>query len=105
MEESLIVVLVTVGSPDEGRRLGRDLVETRLAACVNIVGPIRSIYRWQDELHDDEEWQLVVKTRADHFDAVAAAVAAAHSYENPEVIALPVTAAASAYARWVVSST
>ncbi len=105
MENDLIVVLVTVGSPDEGRHLGRRLVHDRLAACVNVVGPVRSIYHWKDEIHDDEEWQLLIKTRQALFADVSTAIRQAHSYENPEIVALPVTAAAPAYATWVREST
>lgn len=105
MENDLIVVLVTVGSPDEGRHLGRRLVQERLAACVNVVGPMRSIYHWKDEIHDDEEWQLLIKTRAPLLDDVSALIRRMHSYENPEIVALPVVAAAAAYATWVREST
>jgi periplasmic divalent cation tolerance protein len=105
MNETLLVVLITVASRDEGGRIARHLVDARLAACINLVGPIRSIYRWQGTVRDDEEWQLLIKTRADLFDAVAAAVRDVHSYENPEILALPVAAAARAYGDWVREAT
>jgi len=101
----LVVVLVTVGSVDEGARIARELVEAQLAACTNVVGPIRSIYRWQGAVHDDEEWQLIIKTRAALFAAVESAVRASHSYDNPEVLAVPVAAAAHAYGDWVIAAT
>lgn len=105
MNESLLVVLVTVASRDEGDRIARHLVDARLAACVNVVGPIRSLYRWQGAVRDDEEWQLLIKTRASLFDAVAASVAETHSYENPEILALPVAAVVRAYGEWVLDAT
>lgn len=105
MENEIVVVLVTAGSADEAERLARHLLDARLAACVNVVGPVRSLYRWNGALQDDTEWQLLAKTRRSLFAAVADAVRAVHSYENPEILALPVAAAAPAYGAWVLAST
>lgn len=100
-----MVVLVTAGDADEGARIGRALVEERLAACVNVVGPIRSIYRWQGAVEDAQEWLLVVKARAADLPALEARVRALHSYDVPEVLALPVYGGAAAYLAWLDEAT
>jgi periplasmic divalent cation tolerance protein len=96
-----VVVLVTVGSADEAERLAEAVVSEQLAACVNIVGPIRSIYMWKGELQRDDERLLVLKTRAVLFPALERRVRELHSYETPEVVALPVTAGSAAYLEWL----
>lgn len=106
MESSdCIVVLVTVGGRDDGDRIAAALVGERLAACVNIVGPIRSIYRWNDQVQRDDEWLLIVKTRDTLFANLSARVRALHPYETPEVIALPITAGSDAYLHWLRAAT
>lgn len=100
-----MVVLVTAGDADEGARIGRALVEERLAACVNVVGPIRSIYRWQGAVEDAQEWLLVVKARAADLPALEARVRTLHSYDVPEVLALPVYGGAAAYLAWLDEAT
>jgi periplasmic divalent cation tolerance protein len=99
------VVLVTVPSRDAGEAMAEALVGEQLAACVNIIGPIRSIYRWQGEICRDDEQLLLIKTTTDRFAALAARVRALHTYDNPEVIALPVEQGAAAYLDWVVANT
>lgn len=96
-----VVVLVTVSSPAEGERISATVVEERLAACVNRVGPIRSVYRWEGRVCDEEEWLLVIKTRSASFTALAERVRALHSYDTPEIIALPVVAGSEAYLTWL----
>ena len=103
--DDAIVVFVTAGSADEGARIGRTLVEERLAACVNVVGPIRSIYRWEGAVEEAQEWLLVVKARAADFAALEARVRALHSYAVPEVLALPVYGGAAAYLAWLDEAT
>ena len=100
-----IVALVTVGSRDEGERLATALVAEQLAACVNIVGPIESIYRWDNQIQHGQELLLVIKSRAALFQALAARVRALHSYQTPEVIAVPITAGAPAYLDWLLAAT
>jgi periplasmic divalent cation tolerance protein len=100
-----VVVLVTVGSRAAGEEIARRLVEERLAACVNVVGPIRSIYVWEGRTAEDDEHLLVIKSRRGLFDALAARVKALHSYEVPEVIALPVLAGAAPYLEWLRTNT
>jgi periplasmic divalent cation tolerance protein len=99
------VALITAGSADEAARIGRALVEERLAACANIVGPIRSIYRWREELQDEPEHLLLVKTRRNLFNRLAERVGELHSYETPGIIALPVIAGSAPYLEWVGAST
>jgi periplasmic divalent cation tolerance protein len=99
------VILVTAGSRAEGERIAEVLVEDRLAACVNIVGPIRSIYRWENALQRDDEWLLLIKAPATHFETLAARVRALHSYDTPEVIALPIASGSAGYLEWLRSVT
>ena len=99
-----IVVFVTAGSAAEAETIARTLVEEQLAACVNILSPIRSIYRWEGRLADDQEWLLLIKTRAERFSAVEARIKALHSYQTPEVIALPIVQGSEDYLRWLSES-
>lgn len=97
----VVVAYVTAPDVDTAARIARTLVEERLAACGNIVPGLRSIYGWRGEVHDDPEVLLILKTRAERFDALAARVVALHPYELPEVIALPVQAGLAGYLAWV----
>ena len=99
------VVLVTTGSEAEAETIATALLEERLAACANILSPVRSVYRWQGKIVDDREWLLVIKTRAERFAAVEARVRALHSYEVPEVIGLPLLAGSADYLDWIVTET
>lgn len=95
------VVLVT--APEgEAAPLGRALVAERLAACVNVVPGVRSIYRWKGEVQDDGEVLLVIKTVAARLDALVERVNALHSYDLPEVLALPAVGGSAPYLAWVV---
>lgn len=96
-----IVVLSTCDSEEQAERIARHLVEMKLAACVNISGKIRSIYRWNDAVEDASEVLLVIKTRRDLFPRIRAEIAAIHSYEVPETIALAVVDGADAYLAWI----
>jgi len=100
----VLVVLVTVPSREDGERIAEALVGDALAACVNLLGPIRSIYRWQGEVCRDDEHLLVIKTTRPRWAALEARVRALHTYETPEVIALPVEAGSAAYLEWVRAS-
>ena len=100
-----VVVLVTAGTADEAARIGRTLVEERLVACANVVGPIRSIYRWQGAVEDAGEHLLLLKARAADVPAVETRVQALHSYDVPEVLALPVAAGSAAYLTWLAEAT
>jgi periplasmic divalent cation tolerance protein len=96
-----VVILVTVGSADEGDRLARALVEERLAACVNRVPTVQSIYRWQGQVESSAEELLIVKTRRDLFARVKDRVQQLHSYSVPEIIALPILEGSESYLRWL----
>jgi periplasmic divalent cation tolerance protein len=99
------VVLVTAGSEEQAGLIAHSLVGERLAACVNIVSPIRSIYRWNGEVHTDTEHLMIIKTRANLVVKLAKRVKALHSYEVPEIIALPIVAGARPYLDWLLAST
>ena len=96
-----IVVLSTCDSQEQAALLARHLVEQRLAACVNILPNVRSIYRWNEKVEDSGEWMLVIKSRRDLFVALRAEIEKMHSYEVPEMIALPVVDGSEAYLRWL----
>ena len=96
-----IVVFSTCGSEEEAERLARGLLEARVAVCVNIVAPVKSFYRWKGAIEQAAEWLLIIKTARGHFDAVSAALTSAHSYELPEILALPVVAGSPNYLAWL----
>ena len=96
-----IVVFVTVGSPEEGERLARALVVERLAACVNRVGAVQSIYRWQGQVEQSGEELLIIKTKRDLFARLKERVQQLHSYSVPEIIALPIVEGSEKYLRWL----
>jgi periplasmic divalent cation tolerance protein len=98
------IVLSTAGSEEEARRIARYLVERQLAACVNIVPRVESIYRWQGRIESNQEWLLLIKTSADQFPAVRDAVRELHSYELPECIALSIDDGSSEYLDWLGES-
>jgi periplasmic divalent cation tolerance protein len=101
---SIRVALTTVASLDEGRRMARVLVERRLAACVNLVPNLTSVYRWQGAVAEAEEVLLVIKTTEAQLAALEAAVRELHSYEVPEFLALQVEAASRPYLEWLLGS-
>lgn len=99
------VVLVTCKDEDQADRIARDLLEKRLAACVNLVPQIRSLYVWQGKLEESREVMLVAKTRQDLVKRLEAAVRASHSYECPEIVSMPVDQGFEPYLAWVREST
>ena len=103
--EEFVVVLVTAASAEDAARIGRVLVEERLAACANVVGPITSIYRWQGAVEEASEHLMLVKARATDFERVAARVRELHTYDVPEIIALPIRGGSPAYLAWLAEST
>ncbi len=101
MSRDEIVVLVTAGSEAEAEVLAETLVEEGLAACVNIVAPVRSVYRWKGDICRDQELLLLVKSRRDRFEKIEARVRALHSYDVPEVIAVPICDGSEPYLQWI----
>lgn len=95
------VVLSTTGRRDEAEKIATALVEAELAACVNIVGPIRSIYRWEGEVENAEEFLLLVKTWGAAYEDVEAKIRELHSYQLPECIALRVEKGSEEYLEWI----
>ncbi|AWJ82995.1 divalent-cation tolerance protein CutA [Azospirillum sp. TSH58] len=100
-----VFAYITAGSRDEARRIGRALVEERLAACANIFDGMTSIYRWQDAIEEADETVLIAKTRAELFDRLAARVRELHSYEVPCVVELTVGRGNPAYLDWLRDGT
>jgi len=102
---SVVVVLVTCANEEQGASIARSLVGERLAACVNLVGGIRSIYRWRNKLEDDRETLLLVKTRTRLLARLERRVRELHTYEVPEVVALPLYGGSRPYLEWLLEST
>jgi periplasmic divalent cation tolerance protein len=103
MAKEVLVVLVTC-PPDRAQAIADALVEERVAACVNVVPGLQSVYRWKGEVHHDTEAMLLVKTTRDRFEALKQAVLKHHPYELPEVIAVPVDRGHTPYLEWVIES-
>lgn len=100
-----LVVLVTTPTAEKAAELARALVEERLAACGNVLPGVRSIYRWEEAVHDEAEALLVLKTRRERFEALRDRVLALHPYQLPEVLALPVEAGSPGYLAWIIGET
>lgn len=98
------LVLTTAGSAEEAQRLAHALVEERLAACVNIVSPVESVYRWEGKVESAQEWLLLIKTTAAAFNALRAAIQRLHSYDLPECICLTIENGSEAYLKWLGES-
>ncbi len=100
-----LLVLITSASREEADEIARKLVEDRLAACVNIVPQVRSLFWWENKVSEEEEVLLIVKTRRSRFGALALRVKALHSYSVPEIIALPIVEGSASYIQWIEEST
>ena len=100
-----IVVFITASSADEARKIGQTLVEERLVACCNILQSIESIFQWQGKLNIEREVLMICKTREGHFAAVEKRVKQLHSYEVPEIIAVPITQGSQSYLDWIKKET
>ena len=99
-----VQVLTTAGSEEEAERVSSVLVEGRLAACVQVIGPISSRYHWEGKIEVAREWLCLAKTEAGHYEELEAAIRRAHSYDEPEIVALPVSAGSPGYLDWVSES-
>jgi periplasmic divalent cation tolerance protein len=101
MKNSYIIILVTASSKKEAENISQKLLEQKLIACANIVGPVISHFYWVGKVEKAEEFLILMKSRLDLFDAVSERVKALHSYEVPEVVALPIVAGSQAYLDWL----
>jgi periplasmic divalent cation tolerance protein len=99
-----LLVLTTSGSEAEARKIAQALVERRLAACVNIVPRIQSVYRWEGKVEQAEEFLLLIKTVKDRGEQVRAAICELHSYDVPECIAIPIESGSAEYLKWLTDS-
>ncbi len=99
--EDFIQVQTATERREEAEAIARALVERRLAACVQVLGPIHSTYRWKGEIEDAEEWLCLIKTRHDLYEAVEKAIVELHPYETPEIIAVPIERGSRAYRQWL----
>ena len=98
------LVLTTAGSAEEARKIARHIVEQRLAACVNIVPKIESVYRWQGKVESSAEWLLLIKTTVEKFPSVRNSIRELHSYDLPECIAIVVEDGSEEYLDWIADS-
>jgi periplasmic divalent cation tolerance protein len=104
MKNKEILVFSTSPNEKQGRAMARTLVSKRLAACVNVVPRVTSIYRWEDQVREDSECLLIIKSTGDKMDGLAGQIEKIHPYELPEVLAVPVTGGLPAYLDWVRNS-
>jgi len=100
--EALTIILTSVGTEQQAVEISEELIDRRLATCVNIIPCLRSIYRWKGKVCEDTEYLLLVKTPKSKFDGVSEAIRAFHSYELPEIMAVPVEQAEEAFHKWVL---
>ncbi len=100
-DERHILVLTTAGSDEQAEQLARALVERRLAACVNMVGGVCSVYRWEGQIEREEEKLLIIKTAARLFDRVRETIRELHSYDVPEILAVPIDDGDPDYVAWL----
>ncbi len=105
VEQGALVVLVTASSQEEALLIGRCVVQKKLAACVTVAPNVTSVFEWEGTVCEEREWLLVMKSHADVYDALEAEVKTLHSYEVPEILALPVMKGSSEYLTWVKAMT
>lgn len=99
-----VIIFVTAASRRECKKIARHLVETKLAACVNVSQPIESIYRWEGKIADEREFLLIIKSTGELFPEIEAEISKIHSYQTPEIICLPVIEGSRNYLQWVSDS-
>ena len=99
--KSYIQISTTTATKEQAEKIVQHLVETKLAACMQINGPITSIYRWKGKVENAQEWLCLIKTREDLFDKVEAAIKSQHPYETPEIIAVPIVKGSKEYLNWI----
>jgi periplasmic divalent cation tolerance protein len=101
--KSFIQVTTTTESREQAKKIADHLVEQKLAACVQILGPIESTYRWKGKIETSPEWLCLIKTQEDFYDDVESAIKEMHSYETPEIIAVPIIKGSKEYLQWLDS--
>jgi periplasmic divalent cation tolerance protein len=99
------IVFVMAGNEAEASTIARALVDERLAACVNLIAPVRSIYRWRGAIEESSECLLLIKTRAAHYAELERRIKQMHSYEVPEIVAAPLVQGSTDYLKWIADST
>ena len=104
MENSYVVVIVTATSKEEAEKIALSLLNERLIACANIIGPVSSLFRWAGKVERTDEHILLMKSRLDLFEKLSEMVKALHGYEVPEIIALPIVKGSVAYIEWLNGS-
>lgn len=105
MQIDYIEVRTTIDTSEGAKKIAESLVSSRLAACVQVSGPISSTYWWKGQLETAEEWLCTIKTRKDLYSAVEQAICFVHGYEEPEIIATPIVAGSQGYLDWIVKET
>jgi len=99
--KSYIQVTTTTENKEQAQTIAQYLVETKLAACVQIIGPINSIYGWKGKVENTQEWLCLIKTQDDLYNKVEAAIKSKHPYETPEIIAVPIVKGSKKYLKWI----
>lgn len=100
-----IQVTTAIDSEEGAQKIAQTLVEQRLAACVHVAGPITSTYWWQGKMEVEKEWTCAAKTRQELYDAVEKAIREVHSYDEPEIVALPIVNGSRSYLDWIATET
>ncbi|HEX3325129.1 MAG TPA: divalent-cation tolerance protein CutA [Solirubrobacterales bacterium] len=104
MATDYLQVLTTVASKPEAEQISAALLDRRLAACVQVIGPLTSRYRWQGDIEEAQEWMCLAKTTASRYPALETAIRELHSYEEPEIVATPIVAGSDGYLSWIGNS-
>jgi periplasmic divalent cation tolerance protein len=105
LSRSYYTVVTMTDSAEDAARLARGIVEARLGACAQVTGPVRSFYRWQGSIHDEQEWQCLVKTDGDRLDLLFAHIKENHHYDVPDIVAQPIEAGIEEYLAWLTAET
>ncbi len=104
MKNGYVIVLVTTASKEEAEKIAQKLLEEKLIACANIIGPVSSLFWWKNKVEKAEEYVLLMKSRLDLFEKLSSKVKELHTYEVPEIIALPIVQGSKAYIEWLNES-
>jgi periplasmic divalent cation tolerance protein len=103
LQDTYVIVIVTTSSKQEAEKIAQHLLDQRLIACANIIGPVSSLFHWSGKIERAEEYLMLLKSRKDLFEQLAETVKALHSYEVPEILVLPVVGGSEAYLGWLGS--